>query len=157
MGGNALNISNLAVSGANSTDFIENNTCGSSVAAGGNCTIAILFAPSAAGGRTASLLIVDNASANGTISIPLSGAGTHDVILTWSPSATPAVSGYNVYRGTASEGESETPLNSLPISGTTYADTIVTAGSTYFYVVTAIASDDVTESPNSDEVSATVP
>ena len=65
--------------------------------------------------------------------------------------------GYNVYRGTTSGGESSTPLNSTPINGTTYTDENVTAGATYYYVVTAVASNDVTQSADSNEASATVP
>jgi titin len=65
--------------------------------------------------------------------------------------------GYDVYRGTTAGGESSTPLNSAPINGTTYTDENVTAGAAYYYVVTAVASDDVTQSADSNEVSATVP
>jgi len=48
-------------------------------------------------------------------------------------------------------------LNSSPINGTTYTDETVQAGRTYYYVVTAVASGDVTQSAISNEVSATVP
>ena len=64
--------------------------------------------------------------------------------------------GYYVYRGTASGGESSTPLNSTPIIGTSYADGNVTTGATYYYVVTAVASDGV-QSAASSETIATVP
>jgi hypothetical protein len=152
----ALNITNTVITGANATDFIEDDSCSSSVAAGGNCAIAILFAPSATGLRTASLTLTDNASGSPQ-PIPLSGTGTHDVILSWTPSTTPGIVGYNVFRGTASEGESVTPLNSTPINGSTFADVNVTAGATYYYVVTAVAADNVTQSGDSNEVSATIP
>jgi len=79
------------------------------------------------------------------------------VILTWTASTTPGVVGYNVYRGTTSGGESTTPLNSSPINGTTYGDENVTAGAMYYYVVMSVASNDVTLSAASNEVSATVP
>jgi titin len=79
------------------------------------------------------------------------------VILTWTASATSGVVGYDVYRGTTSGGESATALNSTPINGTTYADENVTAGGTYYYVITAVASNDVTQSADSSEASATVP
>jgi fibronectin type 3 domain-containing protein len=104
----------------------------------------------------ASLTIADNASGSPQ-SVSLSGTGTHDVILTWTPSATPGVTGYNVYRGTTSGAESATPVNSSPIAGTTYVDTNVKAGQAYYYVVTAISSNGITQSSDSNQASATVP
>jgi titin len=126
------------------------------VAAGGTCTIAISFTPAASGARTAALTITDNASGSPQ-SVALTGTGTHDVILGWTASPTSGVVGYNVYRGTTSGGESATPINSAPINGTTYADENVTAGTEYYYVVMAVASNDSTLSAASNEASATVP
>lgn len=86
---------------------------------------------------------------------------THVVILSWTASVTPGVAGYWVYRGTTAGGESSTPLNPTMVTGSVstfvYNDTAVTAGATYYYVVTAVASDGVTQSADSNEVSATVP
>jgi hypothetical protein len=155
--GNAtLSIGSLALTGTNASDFAQANTCGNSLVAGANCTIAVMFTPSVAGTEAASLSISDNASGSPQ-TVPLSGAGTHDAILSWTPSTTPGVVGYNVYRGTTSGGESATPLNSSPVNGTTYTDETVQARQTYYYVVTAVASNDATQSANSNEVSATVP
>jgi fibronectin type 3 domain-containing protein len=64
--------------------------------------------------------------------------------------------GYNVYRGTSSGGEGSTPLNSTPINGTSYVDTNVTAGMTYYYVVTSVGSNGVQSAP-SNETEASVP
>ena len=155
-GSAALSITSIAFTGANATDFTQNDTCGASVAAGGNCTIAISFAPLASGARGGSLTITDNASGSPQ-SVSLAGTGTHDVTLSWTDSTTPGIVGYNIYRGTTSGGESSTPLNSTPINGTTYTDENVTAGAKYYYVVTAVASNGTTQSGNSNEVSATVP
>jgi hypothetical protein len=155
-GSAALSITSIAFTGTNATDFTQVDTCGASVAAGCNCTIAILFTPSASGARAASLTVTDNASGSPQ-AVSVSGTGTHDVILSWTDSVTPGVVGYNVYRGTTSGGESSTPLNSTPINGTTYTDENVTAGATYYYVITAVASNDVTQSADSREASATVP
>jgi hypothetical protein len=155
--GNAgLSITSLALTGTNASDFAQSNTCGNSLAAGANCTIAVMFTPSVTGTEAASLSIADNASGSPQTA-SLSGAGTHDVILTWTASTTPGVGGYNVYRGATSGGEGATPLNSSPINGTTYCDSTVQAGQTYYYVITAVASNDVTQSAASNEVSATVP
>jgi hypothetical protein len=159
----ALSITSLTLTGTNASDFDESNTCGGSLAAGGNCTIAVWFTPSIAGTEAASLSMADNAS-SGAQTVSLSGAGTHDVIVTWTASTTAGVVGYNVYRGTTSGGESTTPLNSSPVASgctsttaCTYTDATVVAGTTYYYTVTAVASNDVTQSADSNEVSATVP
>jgi len=163
-GNAALSITSLALTGTNASDFAQSNTCGSSLAAGANCTIVVMFTPSVAGTEAASLSIADNSSGSPQ-TVSLSGAGTHDVILSWTASTTSGVVGYNVYRGTASGGESTTPLNSSPVAAgctstttCTYTDaTTVVAGTTYYYTVTAVASNDVTQSADSNEVSAAVP
>jgi hypothetical protein len=155
-GNAALSITSLALTGTNASDFAQTNTCGSSLAGGANCTIAVMFTPSVTGAEAASLSIADNASGSPQ-TVPLSGAGTHDVILSWTASTTPGVVGYNVYRGTTPGGPYPTQLNSLPINGTTYSDETVQAGQTYYYVVTAVASDGVTQSAYSNQTSATVP
>jgi len=155
-GNAALSLSSLAFTGADDGDFTEANTCGSSVAAGGTCTIAVMFTPAAAGARTATLSITDNAGASPQ-SVSLLGSGTHDVMLSWAASTTPGILGYYVYRGTTSGGESSTPLNSTPLSSTSFTDESVAAGTTYYYLVTALASNDVTQSAASNEASASVP
>jgi uncharacterized repeat protein (TIGR03803 family) len=60
----ALTISSIAVTGANAGDFSESNTCGSSVAAGGKCTISVKFTPKANGARSADVTVTDNATAS---------------------------------------------------------------------------------------------
>ena len=152
----ALSIMNITLAGANPADFTENTTCNSSLAAGGQCTVAILFTPSASGSRSASLSITDNAGGSPQ-SATLAGAGTHDVMLSWTGTAVPGMTGYSVYRGTAPNGESTTALNSSPVSGTSYTDTNVQAGTTYYYVVTAVNSSGTSLTPASNEASATVP
>ncbi|MGD0696242.1 MAG: FG-GAP-like repeat-containing protein [Terriglobia bacterium] len=70
----ALAISSIAISGTNAGEFSQTNTCGTSVAGGGSCTISVTFTPTAAGprSRTASMSITDNASGSPQ-TIPLSG------------------------------------------------------------------------------------
>jgi len=71
----ALAISKVAISGTNSGDFaVASNTCGSSLAAGKNCAIAVTFKPAATGSRAGTLTITDNA-AGGSQNISLSGTG----------------------------------------------------------------------------------
>ena len=154
-GGGALSISKVAITGTNASDFSEASACGGSLAAGGNCTISVMFTPAVAGGRTGALSITDNATGTPQ-SVSLSGTGLHDVILSWNSSAGSGIAGYNVYRGTSSGMEASTPLNSSPVSGPTYADTGVTSGTKYYYVLRTVASGG-TLSAASGEVAATVP
>jgi Right handed beta helix region/Abnormal spindle-like microcephaly-assoc'd, ASPM-SPD-2-Hydin len=60
-GSATLSITSLTVTGANSADYKETNTCGSSVAAGASCTITVTFTPTRLGARSASISIADNA------------------------------------------------------------------------------------------------
>lgn len=54
-----------ALSGANAADFsISSSTCGGSLAANTSCTVMIVFSPLAAGVRTTSLTISDNATSS---------------------------------------------------------------------------------------------
>jgi hypothetical protein len=75
-------------------------------------------------------------------------AGDSEVLLTWTESVD-ALS-YNVKRATTAGGPYE--VIATAIEGTTFVDTSVTNGTTYFYIVTAINSG---ESSNSNEASAT--
>jgi hypothetical protein len=66
----ALALSSIAASG----DFSETTNCGTSVAVGANCTISIIFTPTAAGSRTGTLTITDNATGSPQ-SVTLNGTG----------------------------------------------------------------------------------
>lgn len=79
----------------------------------------------------------------------------HAAKLSWTASSTANVT-YNVYRSTSAAGPFTTPLNSSPISGTTYSDTAVQPGQTYYYAVTAVASNG-TQSATTSPVQATIP
>ena len=76
----------------------------------------------------------------------------HSVHLSWKAS-TSAVAGYNVYRRSAS---GFTRINSAPVHGTTYIDTSVQPGQTYYYVTKAVGSTGAESAP-SNEVQAMVP
>jgi hypothetical protein len=81
------------------------------------------------------------------------GAVAHYVSLSWTASTTPNVT-YNVYRTTTS-GVYGAPLASAG-AATTYTDSAVAAGQTYYYVVTAVSSTGG-ESVQSGPAQATVP
>jgi hypothetical protein len=75
--------------------------------------------------------------------------------LSWEPNEPAGVVGYNIYRSRTSGGP-YVKLNSAPLTTPFYEDTTVTAGSTYYYVSTAIDSRG-TESPFSNERQVVVP
>jgi hypothetical protein len=61
----------------------------------------------------------------------------HSAALSWVASASSGVAGYNIYRGSASSGPFS-KINQTPTSGTSYTDTTVQAGQTYYYVATSV-------------------
>ncbi|MFE2433060.1 choice-of-anchor D domain-containing protein, partial [Streptomyces sp. NPDC059373] len=67
--GSAAAVSSISTSG----DYAQTNTCGSSIAANGSCTVSVKFAPTATGSRTGTLT-VDAGGTTNTVS--LSGTGT---------------------------------------------------------------------------------
>jgi hypothetical protein len=77
----------------------------------------------------------------------------HSVSLTWMPSSPSGVS-YNVYRGTVSGG----PYNLLQsgVSTTSYVDSNVQSGSTYYYVTAAVDASGL-QSAYSVEAQAVIP
>lgn len=66
-----LSIQSVSTTG----DFLQTNTCGTSVAVGGSCGISATFAPTAAGPRSGTVTIKDNAG-SGMQLITLTGAAT---------------------------------------------------------------------------------
>jgi Abnormal spindle-like microcephaly-assoc'd, ASPM-SPD-2-Hydin/Beta-propeller repeat len=85
----ALSITSITIAGTDPGDYSETNTCGSTVAAGANCTISVIFKPAASGTRTASVSIADNASGS-PHTVPLSGTGAAAPAPGFSLSASPA-------------------------------------------------------------------
>ncbi len=135
-------------------------TGGGSVDADGNYT-----APGAAGTATLTATsslgaIKGMAAINVVTALPAAPASlaatlisSSEIDLSW-----PAVSGatgYNVYRGAISGDESVVPLNSSPLTGTTYRDLSVSGQTTYFYVVQAVNAVGVGAA--SPEATATTP
>jgi fibronectin type 3 domain-containing protein len=82
-------------------------------------------------------------------------AGSGSVSLTWgAPTSNggAAITGYNVYRGTSSGGESATPV-ATNVATTSFTDSGLVNGTTYYYTVAAVNSAGT--SPVSNEASAT--
>jgi hypothetical protein len=89
-----------------------------------------------------------SASASITVVAP------HSVALSWSPSSSSGISSYKVYRGTVSGGPYS--LLTSGVSSTSYTDSNVQSGSTYYYVTTAVDSSGA-ESGYSNETQAVIP
>jgi hypothetical protein len=154
-GNSSVSISQVSASGAG---FTTNGiTLPLSLAAGQSTSISVAFAPASAGNLSGSVTVVSNAT-NSPLVVVLSGTGStpvsHTVSLSWTPSS-PTFSGFNVYRGTTSGGP-YTRVDTSMISATSYVDSGVSSGQTYYYVATEVDSSG-TESSYSSEVSATIP
>lgn len=155
--GNAdLSISSVTASGIG---FTASGGSGVTLSPKQSVTVTVTFDPSAAGAVAGGLAIASNAT-NST-SVALSGTGvttptnsTHSVALNWDPSAS-AVIGYFVYRGTISGGPYSKLFGSADANAS-YKDSNVADGQTYYYVVTAVDSNNV-ESAYSNQVSASIP
>jgi chitodextrinase len=98
----------------------------------------------AIGGQNTKIGYVDIRSVEVAPPAPPSGVsatpGDRSITVTWQPNAEPDLAGYNVYRGTSLPVDTAgTPLNGgAPLTGTSYADTGLTVGTEYFYVVQAV-------------------
>jgi hypothetical protein len=84
------------------------------------------------------------------------GGMPRTVALSWTASTSPNVTGYNVYRGAISGGPYPTKVNAALIVGTSYTDTNVLAGQTYYYVATAMDGNN-NESAYSNQAQAVIP
>jgi Abnormal spindle-like microcephaly-assoc'd, ASPM-SPD-2-Hydin len=124
------------------------------ITAGNSVSFKATFAPQSTGAASANFTF--NAASQVTQSLAGTGmAGTsHSVGLSWEASSS-RVEGYNVYRGTASTGP-YSKLDSTLDTHTSYTDSTVQSGKTYFYVTTAVGTDGI-ESGYSNQVEATIP
>jgi fibronectin type 3 domain-containing protein len=118
---------------------------------GQTATLNIQFDPTTAGSVSGKVVLTTNTSA-GSATVVLSGTGqsiSYAVDLSWSaPSSStdPAV-GYNVYRALGGTSSYQR-LNSAVNGSTSYADSSVTAGTTYTYYVTSVDAAGAESSPS---------
>jgi hypothetical protein len=154
-GNSKVTISNAVIAGAGFS--ASGAALGLTLSSGQTAIVSATFDPAATGTTTGSITVSSNA-ANSPIVIRLSGVGvaqaSNSVSLTWAAS-TSAVTGYNVYSSTESGGPYG-KLTPSPVAATDYADSSVQQGQTYYYVVTAVNSQNA-ESAYSAQVSAAVP
>jgi fibronectin type 3 domain-containing protein len=118
-----------------------------------NMDLGLLACPLELDGGVCSALVPQ--IVNAALGQGCSATVTHSVSLTWTASVSANIAGYNVYRSTTS-GSGYTQINSSLVTTTSYTDSNVTAGQTYYYVTTAVdASND--QSGYSNQAQATVP
>jgi hypothetical protein len=127
------------------------------VPAGKSVNYTVTFTPQVAGDSSGSISFVSDGSDSPlaeTLDATGGQAGVHTVGLAWDAS-TSSVIGYNVYRGTNSGGPYQL-LTSSPQPSTSYTDSGVLTGTTYYYVATAVDSNDI-ESVYSNQAQAVIP
>jgi hypothetical protein len=128
------------------------------IPAGQHVQFTVTFTPLVNGGASGSISFASDASNSPTVE-SLTGTGTppphHTVNLSWTASTSQGVIGYNIYRGTNASGP-YSKINSVLNASTLYSDATVVDGSTYYYVTTAINSNDE-ESGYSNQTKAVIP
>jgi hypothetical protein len=153
-GNSNVTISQVMVSGAG---FNAGGAAGLILSPGQTTVVNVTFTPSSSGAASGSVSISSNAT-NSPAKIGLTGTGVtpivHSVSLSWSDGDT-TVTGYNTYVASVSGGP-YLKLTSTPAAGTSYVDSSVQSGRTYYYVVTALDSTNQ-ESTYSSEIAAIVP
>jgi hypothetical protein len=128
------------------------------IPSGRTASLILAFRPQSLGTATGALTL-ESSAINSSAEVAITGTGTpgaqHSVTLSWDPSTSENVIGYNIYRGTKSGGP-YSPINSSPDSIASATDDHVSAGQTYYYVVTTVGSDGL-ESAYSIQASAVIP
>lgn len=86
--------------------------------------------------------------------VVIQSSANHVVDLSWKPSTSKDVLGYNIYR--APTGGTWKKINASAMASTAYTDATVANGSTYWYAATSVA-DDGKESAKTAAVKAVIP
>jgi len=128
------------------------------IPAGQHVQFTVTFTPPGTGVSSGSVSFPSNATNSPTVE-SLTGTGTpapqHSVNLSWTASTSQNITGYNIYRGIKSGGP-YSRINSVLNASTVYTDTTVVDGLTYYYVCTAVDSNNQ-ESTYSNETQAVIP
>jgi len=152
---NGASVTIRSESVSNSEFAVSGITLPKTLAAGQSAAFSVTFAPKSSGTANASLSFSTGmSSAQASLQGNGGAASSHAVSLTWKAS-TSTVIGYNIYRGTRSGGPYAL-INTSPEASADYSDTSVKAGTTYYYVVTAVNSKNA-ESVYSNQAVARVP
>ena len=128
------------------------------IPAGQSVNFTVTFTPQTSGVASVGISFASDAT-NSPASAMVQGTGVaapiHTVSLTWNASTSPNIVGYNIYRRTGTTG-SFAQINTILNPTTTYLDTSVTDGVTYYYETTAVNSADEESAP-STPAAATIP
>jgi hypothetical protein len=91
----SISISSISIAGTNSADFaISSKTCGATLAASASCSVSVIFKPTAAGTRAATLTFTDTANNSPqVVSLAGSGAGGTSGALAVYPTTAAVVAG----------------------------------------------------------------
>jgi hypothetical protein len=124
-GSSAAAVSSIAVTG----EYSETNTCGSSIAAGGSCTVSVKFSPTSGGSQTGTLSVATSAPGS-PLTVSLSGTGVTSTTNLALNQPITASSSYQTYAASnANDGNSSTYWEST--DGGAYPQTLtVDLGST---------------------------
>ncbi|MGA8150075.1 MAG: choice-of-anchor D domain-containing protein [Terriglobales bacterium] len=129
------------------------------ITAGTSVPFTVTFTPQATGTASGTASFVSNAANNPAV-LSFSGTGTpvsgHSVLLSWTASGSPNISGYNIYRGLAAGGPFS-QINTSLIGGTTYTDNSVVDGQTYYYEATAVDSSSQESAKSTPAAQAVIP
>jgi N-acetylneuraminic acid mutarotase len=128
VGSTALTNISPAITGAGASAFaISATTCGTSLAAGANCSISVTFTPGSTATFQATLTVTDDAS-NGPELVPLSGTGTAASATTAATISTAVLTFPNTTIGATSQlpvTVTNSGTQALSIEGIALADTYV--------------------------------
>ena len=146
-----------SASSSNSEFTLSGLSLPATIPAGNTAAFSVTFTPQATGAASATLTFASNAS-NPPTQQSLTGNGTappqHSAALSWTASTSSNIVSYNIYRGTSPGSYSK--IASVPAPSTTYTDSSVTDGQTYYYATTAVDSSSQ-ESTYSNQATAVIP
>lgn len=151
----------ITAAGSNNSQFdLSGISLPMTIQAGHSAAFNVTFSPQTTGTASATLTFVGNGAPT-SITDALTGTGTkapsHTVNLSWNPSSSSNIVGYNIYRSTLGTAcGAYTKLNASLNASTSYGDSSVIDGQSYCYVTTAVNSSNE-ESAYSAVVEATIP
>ena len=126
----------ISISGANAADFAQTNTCptgSSSLAVNTSCTINVTFTPGAAGSRSASITIADNATSSPQ-SVSLSGTGVTPTVYFADGFETGNLSQWTL---SSVDSTGTATVQTTTVYSGTYAASLTNSSGQYVYLYTA--------------------
>jgi hypothetical protein len=145
-----------SVTSSNSQFAVTGLSLPMTIPVGQSVPFTVVFAPQNLGPASTTLTFYSDADDSPTYATASgNGVPLYSVNLGWNASTSQNIIGYNIYRGTVSGGP-YSRMNSTPDPNLTYTDTTVSGGTVYYYVTTAVNSNNQ-ESGYSSEIPAVIP